>query len=240
METHSLIERDLAVLSQADNYLALQMSKVRPFLGKRILEIGAGIGTHTDQILQCSPEMLVSLERSPEFCGRLLERFGKRVNVVCADLDRIDESFHLLNGYRFDTIVAINVMEHVESDLECMRILSRCLDSGGRMVLLMPASRFLYSKLDRKYGHHRRYDLPLLKTYSSSLGLDLERGRYFNMVGWFGWLLFARLLGADHIQENSFGLFERLLPLFNRVEEALPRVPFGLGLLAVLKKSTAA
>lgn len=202
--------------------------RVRPWIGQHVLEIGAGIGNLSSFLLDRGRVVLT--DAAPEYLAYLRERFGARPNVrvVRLSLPAVDGA---ALGERFDTIVCLNVLEHVDDDRGSLRAMRGLLEPGGRLVLLVPALPALYGSLDRALGHVRRYTARELATKYGEAGLHLRHLEYFNLAGIPGWWFTGRMLRRDLIPRASLRLFEALVPLF-RLERLLPwRV--GQSLIAI-------
>jgi phospholipid N-methyltransferase len=232
-----LIDRDLNILARSNNYLSLQFKKIEKHLGKRILEIGAGIGNHTDKIIKRKPELLIALEKEDSFCKVLDKKFNGQINVLRADLQDIESYSDQLKIMEIDTIIAINVLEHIPQDINCLRSLADILSKKGRLILIVPAFQFLYSNLDSKYGHYRRYSKNIFTLYANKLNLTIIENDYFNMVGWIAWLVSAKIFRADKMSSRGMFLLNKIYTLQNILEEKLPFNCFGLSLIGVFEKN---
>lgn len=235
-----LIEKDLGVLKESLNYQALLMKKVEPFLGKSILEVGSGIGTYTEQFANLgSINTVVALEQEADFCDFLRSKQNRHISVCCLSVeDFIKSSKHINHNWNTDTVVMMNVLEHIKDDEEILRELSRALPAKGRIILITPARQFLFSVLDENYGHYRRYDKRTISNLARKLDLNIVENSYFNTLGFFGWLMGAKLLRAKQINPLGMKLIDSLLPLQDRLEGCFQRLPFGLSLLSVLEKQS--
>ncbi len=232
------VQRDLAVLSTADNYLKFQFEKIKPFFGKRIIEFGAGTGNLSRRIIKEKPEFLGLIEKEKTFCRELNKHFSgnNKVEILNFNLENIAHNYNLLKSKKIDTIIAVNVLEHIKNDLKCLTVSSRLIKERGKIIFIVPAGKLLYSELDKNYGHFRRYSKAMLKNYAQELNLSLIKNEYFNIFGWAGWLIFAKMLKVQKIHHTSLSLFNKLLPLLDKVESIIPKVPFGLSLIGVFKK----
>jgi SAM-dependent methyltransferase len=217
-------------------YLDWQLEQVRPWLGQRILEIGCGVGGIVERL---GPrERIVGLDVDPEVLAHARERFRHRpeCRFAVADLGALGEAERsALEAERFDTIVCINVLEHVRDDIGALLTLERMLAPGGVLALLVPAHAALYGPYDRVDGHWRRYGKAELRTLLSHTRLSLLRLHYFNAIGALGWWVQYRLLRRSVHDESHFGLMNRLIPLV-RPLEAWSKPPFGLSLVAVCRR----
>ena len=114
--------------------------------------------------------------------------------AVISDADAAD-----LVGEKIDSVVCLNVLEHIEDDRRVLAELSRAIEPGGVLVVLVPAHPRLYSDLDRNLGHYRRYTRELLEARFREAGFVVERSRYFNWIGAIGWYVYGRLMKRPHI-----------------------------------------
>lgn len=235
--TELLIERDLEILSRARHYLSFQFEKIRPYIGSRIIEIGSGTGNHTGKIISSfSPEIFISIEKDRVFCNLLADTYGSRITILNADLTRLPDYKSDIYPKQIDTIIAINVIEHIKEDFNCLKQLREILCPGGNIILIVPALNILYSKLDKMYGHHRRYTKKMFQDYSEKLNLELLENSYFNFIGVFPWLIFNKLGQARNLNRKGMEFFDRVLPFSLKIEQKFNKVPLGLSLLGVFKK----
>ena len=215
-------------LAAAPNYNRWMFDRVRPWVGRRVLEIGSGIGTLSAFLLD--RERLVLTDTSPDYLDRLRARFAGHANVAIARVYLPDDHSDLA-GERFDTIICLNVLEHVEDDHTSLAMMRRLLAPGGRLVLLVPALRALHGTLDAALGHHRRYSREELAAKFAAAGLAVRHIEYFNLAGVPGWWLAGRVLRRRLIPAASLRWYDALVPLF-RLERLLPwRI--GQSLIAV-------
>jgi 2-polyprenyl-3-methyl-5-hydroxy-6-metoxy-1,4-benzoquinol methylase len=214
-------------LDGADQYAQWIYALVEPHLGKDVLEAGAGHGTFTEllrdsrRIVACDPS---------ERCAELLrDRFRSDANV---EVVRTDLRGAVGEG-PFDSVVMINVLEHVEDDGAALRDAYSGLKSGGRLILWVPAMERLYSDLDRRIGHHRRYHLKQLRRLLGDAGFEPAELRYVNALGALGWWVMAKQLGRRPTSAASVQLFDRVVvPVQRRLDERT-RLPWGQSLFAV-------
>jgi SAM-dependent methyltransferase len=222
----------LELLAEAPQYNRWQFDMVAPYLGKRILEVGAGIGNMSEQFLEGRPEILVATDTDPYYRTRLAERFAGRSDVSVEPLAMPDPSAGpRFAKYRLDTVIATNVVEHIEDDLGTVRTMRSLLVPGGRAVILVPALQSIYGEMDRELGHYRRYSRSRLRLLMERAGLRVEQVRWFNRVGVFGWWFNGRIRRVSRIPLDQLRTFDRLVPML-RLERFLP-LPFGQSLIAV-------
>lgn len=231
------IQKDLMVLQDAVHYREWLYAVIEPFLGQRVLEIGAGIGNYTEQL--GSREKIWATDFDPVFVEYLGKRFADRPEIESRlfDLNKITKAQrNLFGSEQVDTILALNVLEHIEDHTEAMRGLKDCLAPGGRVVLILPALEALYNRLDQAYAHYRRYDKGTLWRLEKSSGLHLENAHYFNLLGMLGWWLNGKMRKKQNLPGAQTKIFNTLTPLLRKLESVIP-VPVGLSLLAVFKKT---
>ena len=231
----SFVAEDLRQMQLATRYTDWLHALVRPHMGRRILEVGCGIGTMTTRLLQHA-DRVFGIEPNTDCAAELdalLERYeGERFDYR---VWRIEESdMQLLHAEAFDTILCMNVLEHIEHDVEAVRTFVEILrPTRGRMVLLVPAVPQAYGSIDSALGHFRRYSKRSLADVLRKAGVGVERLRYSNSVGLLGWLYNAKLGGRVKQSDAQIKLFDRgIVPWLSRIE-ALIAPPIGLSLLAV-------
>jgi SAM-dependent methyltransferase len=222
----------LAVMERdAPNYNAWLGTLLRAHLGRRVLEVGAGIGTITRQILP-GRELVIALEAEKLYATQLAETFrnDSRVKVIDAPVESIDWS--RMAGERVDSIVLSNVLEHIEDDSAAVRNLRTALQPGGNVVILVPALPVLFGTLDEAVGHYRRYMPRSLRSVIERNGFRVERLDWLNLLGIPGWLLNGRVLRRRVIPSAQLRAYDRIAPFIARVESMF-RLPIGMSLLAV-------
>ncbi len=222
----------LARMSEKGDYSRVLFRSFESRLGKRVMDVGAGVGNMATFLLD--REKLVLAELDPDYLSILDRRFGKfeNVDLVSLDLDTFVGSE--IARHRLDTVICINVLEHIRDDDRVLREVYDGLPSGGRLVLLVPAHPALYSGLDRGLGHLRRYRRAELEEKLRAAGFELELVRSFNWIGAVGWFVFGRVLRRRHISRVAIRGFRLMSWL--RSWEGSEGFRFGLSLMAVARK----
>ena len=175
-------------------------------------------------------ERVVLTDTEPYYLGRLRERFAGRPHVTVAEL-RLPALSPGLAAERLDSVVCLNVLEHIEDDGAALSAMHQLLQPGGRLVLLVPALRALHGTLDEALGHFRRYVPAELSTKLRAAGFRVRHLEYFNLAGIPGWWLAGRVLRRRLIPSGALRWYDALVPLF-RLERLLPwRV--GQSLIAI-------
>ena len=225
---------DQRQMTRARNYFAWQSRLVARELGQRVVEVGCGIGNFTGMLLD--RELVVALDRE-EACVQLLrQRYPGRHNLRVLTCETSSRAFRELARLRPDSVVCVNVLEHIEDDGAALRDMASILIPGGVVVLLVPAFAALYGPIDRNLGHYRRYRRGALSTLASAAGLGLRKVHYVNAAGFFGWWVNARILRRQAQSDGQIAFFDRfLVPVLSALEAAV-KPPFGQSLLAVLRR----
>ncbi len=223
----------LTSLEGADNYTEWIYTLIEGHLGRHVLEVGAGHGSLTQHV---QPGRVVTATDLSDSCvKRLHERFADCQNVEILHADLAD--MHDTN--RYDSIILVNVLEHLDDDVEVLRSLRDLLTPGGRVCIFVPAFEGLYSEFDRRVGHRRRYRRTQLISVLDRAGYAIVDARYVNTLGAVAWWLFARRLNQVPTQGWSVRLYDRVgVPAVRRIESRrMPR--FGQSLLCVARTTTA-
>jgi glycosyltransferase involved in cell wall biosynthesis len=224
--------RTLLRLARADRYNRWMFHQLAPWLGQRVLEIGAGIGNLTRFLL--GRELVLATDLNPRYLRILANTFERHTRVEVAALDLRDFDPAPLAARGIDTIICLNVLEHVEDDREALRRLHAALAPRGRLLLLVPAHRALYGAIDRAIGHCRRYERAELVARLEDAGFRIEHTGFFNRLGVIGWYVNSVLLRRTQVPGLQLQVQNLLVPLM-RAETALP-LPFGLSLIAVAQR----
>jgi SAM-dependent methyltransferase len=135
----------------------------------------------------------------------------------------------------YDTIVCLNVLEHIEDDLEALRNMHKLLRPGGRLVLYVPANPRLYCEIDRGVGHHRRYLIDDLTGKMAKAGFKVQHSRHHNILGAVGWWVNGKVLGKKAISATDVGGFDMIMPLVKLQDRFDSR--FALSILAIGEKA---
>ncbi len=221
-------------MSRLQGYNAWLHDRFDGYLGKRVLEVGSGVGNQTWYFID--RERVVASDIEPHYVRELTAKFAMRSNVriasfrfPLADCDRQD-----LRNEQLDSIVCLNVLEHIEDDRSTLEDFGTILPPGGRLALLVPAMPSLYGTLDVNLNHLRRYDGEPLRQLLNEAGFDIDALRYVNRPGVVGWWLNSCLLKRRALPRGQLAAFRWVLPLL-RLEEKRPP-SFGMSLLALARK----
>jgi len=226
-------QETLDALAGAERLNRWLFEQVAPFLGDRVLEIGSGVGNMTKYLL--SKKLVVASDVDPHHLDRLRDRFVQNDRLRVVRLDASDIDVQALRPLEPDTVMGLNVLEHVLDDERAFTRIHELLPPGGRVVILVPAMPSLYCSLDRALQHHRRYGHDELRAKIERAGFRIEHIRFFNAPGILGWWLNGVVLRRKMLPGGQVKLFDLLVPIF-RLEQRLA-LPFGLSLIAVGRKA---
>ena len=210
------------------------METFAPKVRGTVVEYGAGLGTVSERLVPLA-EKLIVVEPLPALAECLNARFAgePRVEVVAQTLE-----LHAQNteADTFDTVVLVNVLEHIQDDEAALGHLTRILRPGGHLLIFVPALRFLMSKLDLKLGHHRRYDKRELLTKIKCAGATPLMCRYFDLVGVATWFFPNTLFGFTSFNLTLLRLNDRIIVPISRALERVAPPPIGKNLILIASK----
>jgi glycosyltransferase involved in cell wall biosynthesis/phospholipid N-methyltransferase len=208
------------------------VSRILPDVGHRVLEIGAGIGNITGFILP--RDEYVATDINANYLHYLANfAAGKPyLSVAHADLDE-PADFEALAG-RFDTVLCLNVLEHVPDPERALNNLFSALAPGGRALIYVPRGQALYGTLDEALGHRCRYSPDSLRREVEAAGFEIERFEGFNRASVPGWWINGKLLRRQHFSRMQLKMVDLMVPLLRVVDRLLPWP--GLGIFCVARK----
>lgn len=230
--------RDLEAMSFASNYHCWILELFRPYLGARVVEVGAGTGSFSELLLRSEPETLTLVEPSSMY-RQLVERMGKLSSA--SRVQTHNSTFSSVAGRirdeaRPDSIVYVNVLEHVIDDEAELTMAHATLSSGGRLFIFVPALSWLYGSFDEMVGHHRRYSRRELESKIERSGFCVLKSIYFDLAGIAPWWLKYRLLRSRRMEPEAVRFYDRFcVPWLKRVE-TLASPPIGKNLLLVAER----
>lgn len=222
----------------APNYAKWIYEFIYPYIGNTILEVGAGCGTISTILLSKTNCQLVALEPSKKMFDILLNTIkdyldNNRVNAIHGSLR---EASNKLRGKVFDTVIYINVLEHIDRDSYEINMAKEFLVEGGSIAIFSPALPSLYGQFDKNVGHYRRYRLSQLISLVESSGLKVVEARYTDIIGMVLWWIKYRLFGSSELELRSVKIFDKLIVPINRAIEKILRVPIGKSILVIARR----
>ncbi|MGV0742504.1 class I SAM-dependent methyltransferase [Mycolicibacterium sp. XJ870] len=212
-------------------YRRYQYELIAPHCGRSILEVGAGLGEFAEQFGDL--DRLIVTDADPAAVAVMARRFAGRPEVQVTQLD-LGKPPDL--EYPVASVVAINVLEHIDDDVGALRSLAKAIEIGGSLVLWVPGYQQLYGEFDRRVGHVRRYTPNSLADVVSRSGLDVELVKPVNLLGGIAWWLVVRKGGSTSPNSRLAAVFDRCVVPVTKALERLVRIPFGQSVLCVARK----
>ena len=220
----------LARLSRAPNFNSWMADQIRRYCGQRVLEIGSGVGNLTRGLIPRTH--YVASDINPLYLERLDALSADRPYMTTSYCDVTDvTSFPRLPG-GYDTVICLNVIEHVSDDRGALSNIKSVLGEGGKAIVLVPQGQWNFGTLDRVLGHERRYSRASLAKLAEDCGFDVTAMFQFNRIGTAAWFLNGKVLRRRTFGLRQIWMLDRLTPLFRRIDHVVP-LP-GLSLIAIL------
>jgi glycosyltransferase involved in cell wall biosynthesis len=217
----------LDAFASAPNFNQWMADTIQPYIGKNVLEIGAGMGNLT-RVLLAGRKRYVATDIDGEHLERLRNRLSRRVNLETAELNAADPNGPEAFRGQMDTVVCLNVLEHIEDDPAALQNIRSMLVEGGRAVILVPEGQSIFNSLDEELGHCRRYSVEQLRQRMTDAGFDVEIVLPFNRASRPGWWLNGTILKRRTISRLQLKNFDRLVWLVRRVDAWLPWSPTSI------------
>lgn len=225
---------ELGLFAGAHRWKAYWSRRLAPFVRGRVLDVGAGLGATARVFAELPLKSYVALEPDRALCAQMREAAAAGAGFPPGFEVRAGTSADLDASERFDTILYIDVLEHIAADGEELARAARLLSPGGRIVVLSPAHQFLFSPFDAAIGHERRYDRASLRT-AVPPGLAVERMQYLDSVGMLASLANRMLLRSSMPTAGQIRLWDRGMVPFSRWLDPLTGFRLGKTIIAVLR-----
>ena len=222
----------LEVLTEAKNYNRWIAENFYASIQAPLLEFGSGIGNISELISSYTPLCLTDTDA--RMLAHLKNKFS-HINDVSVDFLDITQPppEHLVES--FQTVIGINVLEHVEDDQKALFHLGNVLKPSGRLLLLVPAKKWAYTDLDKQLGHFRRYEKKELAEKLVKASFQIEKLYFFNLVGLMSWIMRDKLQRSGGLRPYQISSFDTIVPILKRVELKIS-MPVGISLIAIAQK----
>ena len=207
-------------MSGAKRFNQWMADTLLPYISGNVLELGAGIGNLT-MLLSSRGHRYTATDLDCQALDRLRARVH-RSDLVTAKCDITKPSDFADYRDSMDTVVCLNVLEHIEDDVPALRNIYSCLKPGGRALILVPQGMRVFGSLDEVLEHCRRYAKAELQTKMAAAGFRVDRTLEFNRMTYPGWFLNSRLLRRRTLSRTQLKLFDALVPLWRRIDRFLP------------------
>ena len=225
----------MLLLSERFYYNHWIYDNIQNYIGDDILEVGAGIGNLTDFIMFKDKLTLVDINK--DYIDYLNAKYSFRdkssFNAFNVDIQNIKLS--PLAAKKFDTIICLNILEHLENDGKAVENMSSLLQLGGKLIILVPALKTLYGSMDISFKHLRRYNKKDLESLIHGQNLEIVKFHYMNFLGLLGWFFNGRVLKRKELPEKQTKLFDKLVPFLEFIEKII-KPPLGQSLILIVQK----
>lgn len=223
--------KELEALSVAVNYHRWIVRRIEPYLGETVAEVGAGVGSVSQLLLEQDIGRLIAFEPSSNMYPFLAENLaGERRAETINDFF---DARYAPGG--LDSVLYINVLEHIEDDRAELRRALDALKPGGHLVIFVPALAWLYSDFDSQIGHFRRYTRSGLRKLVTDAGFVVREAGYFDIAGILPWFVYFVLLRRS-INAGSVSLYDKLVVPVMRIVEGVIPPPVGKNVLLIARK----
>jgi glycosyltransferase involved in cell wall biosynthesis len=217
----------LDAFSATSHFNLWMADTIRPFVGKRVLEIGAGMGNLTRHLSR-RRERYVATDIDAEHLARLRNRLRHRPKLETAILDlAVADDFQPFSN-SMDTVICLNVLEHLKDDLACLRNIYSALAPDGRAIILVPEGQNLFGQVDVVLGHQRRYSHQQLRARLEEAGFLVERILDFNRISRPAWFLNSRILRRSRLGRFQLKLFDKTVWFWRGVDRFIPWGPTSI------------
>lgn len=206
-------------------YFSKQM---RPYLRGKVLEVGAGIGGNIQYLLNENITSWTALEPDQKLAEQIKDS-GDKVSVVNGFLDDIKDE-------KFDTIIYLDVLEHIEDDAEEFQKAVNKLSVGGHLIVLCPAHNFLFSPFDKAIGHFRRYNKSMYRKFQNN-SVTLHKLKYLDFFGFFLSFINSFFLSSAQPTHGQIQFWDKVVVRFSKIIDPLLNFNAGKSILGIWKKT---
>jgi len=217
-------EATLDIIAKAKRFNQWMYNTIKPFCRGRIFEIGSGTGNISRFFIEDHQQIMLSDFRE-DYCNNLSRSFGNSPGVLGIEvLDLLDPDFDTrfsMHLGKYDTVFALNVLEHLSDDVQALNNCYKLLAFGGQAVILVPSYRNLFNGFDRELGHYRRYTKSSLSKVFTNTGFQVVHKQYFNFTGIFGWYFSGNILKLKIIPGNQMSLYNSLIPVIKIIDKTV-------------------
>ena len=238
-EKHGYVGKDLEAMSFAVNYHRWILSLFEPYLGRRIVEVGAGTGLFSALLIERQLESLSLVEPSTEMYQQLCRRMDQmRPAFSVKTYNDIFEQVaaQIRSSEKPDSIIYVNVLEHIADDVAELRHINGALESCGRLFIFVPALQWLHGSFDRQINHYRRYSKTELEEKCVTAGFKVITSRYFDFLGVVPWWVKYRLLQMNRMDPGAVRFYDQRVVPFARSIESRLQPPLGKNVLLIAEK----
>jgi ubiquinone/menaquinone biosynthesis C-methylase UbiE len=225
---------ELVLFQHALHWKKYFSQQIKPYIKGNVLEVGAGISATTLLLNDGSAKQWLMLEPDEEMATTLKKKLeAKELSSNCqVQTGTIDQ---LRTSAKFDTIIYIDVLEHIEADTEEIKKAAALLNPSGHIIVLSPAFQFLYSPFDKAIGHHRRYNKKMFRKITP-VELQPVNSIYYDSVGYFAALMNKLLLRKKYPTQKQVLFWDNWMVPVSKITDKLFFHSFGKSIIGVWKK----
>src|SRR6185503_17891142 len=238
-EKHGYAGKDLEAMSFAVNYHRWILSIFEPCLGARVVEVGAGTGSFSELLLERRFESLSLVEPSTtmyQLLCRRVEELRPLQNVKTYNDVFENVAERIRSTDRPDSIIYVNVLEHIADDVHELNVINKALATGGRIFIFVPALRWLHGSYDRQINHFRRYTRTELEKKCVAAGFKVIESRYFDLFGVLPWWVKYKVLQSNSMEPGAVRFYDQRVVPIAKVLESTLRPPLGKNVLLIGEK----
>jgi hypothetical protein len=232
--------RELEAMRLAVNYHRWILQSIKPYLGRRLVEVGAGAGSFSELLLGCPLETLALVEPSATMYEQLSASISHlettAISVKSYNATFAEAADEIKAAHKPDSILYINVLEHIADDEAELALVHRTLSEHGRVFIFVPAFDWLYGKFDEQVGHVRRYTRTELEDKGRRAGFKIIKSTYFDFLGVAPWYIKYRILKSSTMEPWAVALYDRYLLHLTKAIESVIKPPLGKNIVLVAEK----
>lgn len=224
----------------AENYYRFIFDLISNNIGRKTLECGIGFGSLSKLIIEKTKTDLTLLDIDKKAIRKAKQMFLEKVKYLVFDLEN-ENLVNKLSRHNFDTVILINVMEHIKNDEKLLFNYSKILKKKGKLIIFVPAFEALFGNMDKLAGHYRRYDKKELKEKLYKANFLVKEIFYVNPIGFFAWFLNNKIFKVKNLNSRAVNkqteFFDKYLLKISILMQALTKTILGQSIFAIAEKS---
>lgn len=217
------------------------VSYLEEHISGNVLEVGAGKGSFSPLLAELSTR-LVAIEPNERYFNELQKCISEVPNVTVLNKTLVGLNNEHVSDEpteKFDRLVYLHVLEHIEDDIRELRLTHRFISNNGKVIIVVPSVPGIFGSVDSLSGHYRRYTKRELIALAKISGYEVEEIKYFNSLAILPYWLLYRIFKLEHVGQGQMGMYDRVMvPSAYKVIRVFgKRIP-GINLIAILKPNS--